>query len=285
MRAIVKCLFVLGVVMVASSVVWAGGLVQWNGQELDPALVSSDEAPSMEFASGTDLDALPPADPDWGTSSWITMSIGPGDFVRRWDCSSNYEPDLTNFEGISPKSGQSGACIGAPVHLPAGARLQYVRLVYYDSHPSSNPSMGLYRFNGYGPSNTSITSLSPSAWSSGNRSVDFGPLNYTIDNDGGYLGQPYHILAILHRSTGTPTQVEKVFNVLFWYTLQVSPAPASATFNDVSTGYWAFRYIEALAASGITAGCGGGAFCPEQSVTRAEMAVFLAKALGLHYPY
>ncbi len=61
-------------------------------------------------------------------------------------------------------------------------------------------------------------------------------------------------------------------------------APASPTFTDVPTGYWAFQHIEALAASGITAGCGSGNYCPEQYVKRSEMAVFMSKALGLHWP-
>ncbi len=68
------------------------------------------------------------------------------------------------------------------------------------------------------------------------------------------------------------------------YRRQISPAPASATFNDVGTGDFGFQHIEALAASGITAGCGGGNFCPTASLTRAQMAVFLANALGLHWP-
>lgn len=61
----------------------------------------------------------------------------------------------------------------------------------------------------------------------------------------------------------------------------VSPAPATATFNDVPVSHPFFRYIEALAASGITAGCGSGNFCPNSPVSRGQMAVFLAKALGL----
>ena len=65
---------------------------------------------------------------------------------------------------------------------------------------------------------------------------------------------------------------------------QVSPAPATATFNDVPTSDPGFQYIEALAASGITAGCGGGNYCPDANLTRRQMAVFLAKALGLHWP-
>jgi hypothetical protein len=70
--------------------------------------------------------------------------------------------------------------------------------------------------------------------------------------------------------------------VRIYYKLQVSPAPATATFADVPTNYIYFRAIEALAASGITSGCGGGNFCPDQNVTRGELAKFLANALGLH---
>ena len=67
---------------------------------------------------------------------------------------------------------------------------------------------------------------------------------------------------------------------------QVSPAPAVATFNDVPTSDPAFQYIEALAASGITGGCNVAPpqYCPDATLTRRQMAVFLAKALGLHWP-
>jgi hypothetical protein len=63
----------------------------------------------------------------------------------------------------------------------------------------------------------------------------------------------------------------------------VSPAPGTATFADVPVSDGAFQYIEALVASGITAGCGGGNFCPDATLTRRQMAVFLSKALGLHW--
>jgi hypothetical protein len=69
----------------------------------------------------------------------------------------------------------------------------------------------------------------------------------------------------------------------FTYHLQVSPPPATATFGDVPTSDAAFAYVEALAASGITGGCGGGNFCPNSPVTRRQMAIFLAKALGLSF--
>jgi hypothetical protein len=49
-------------------------------------------------------------------------------------------------------------------------------------------------------------------------------------------------------------------------------------FSDVPAGYWAAAWIKALAAEGITGGCGGDSYCPDQSVTRDQMAVFLLLA-------
>ena len=69
-----------------------------------------------------------------------------------------------------------------------------------------------------------------------------------------------------------------------WWKRSVSPAPLTPTFGDVPASHPFFQYIEALAASGITGGCGGGNYCPNNNVTRGQMAVFLAKALGLHWP-
>jgi plastocyanin len=73
-------------------------------------------------------------------------------------------------------------------------------------------------------------------------------------------------------------------SVRVFYKKQVSPAPATATFADVPTTDGRFRFVEALAAAGITGGCGGGNFCPDSPVTRGQMAVFLSVALGLFWP-
>ncbi|HET6899909.1 MAG TPA: S-layer homology domain-containing protein [Vicinamibacteria bacterium] len=82
-----------------------------------------------------------------------------------------------------------------------------------------------------------------------------------------------------------PVTTTRFTSVRVFYQLQVSPAPATATFpNDVPTGHPFFRFVEALAAAGITGGCSSGSYCPNSPVTRGEMAVFLATALGLHFP-
>jgi hypothetical protein len=53
---------------------------------------------------------------------------------------------------------------------------------------------------------------------------------------------------------------------------------ADTGFNDVPTSYWAAAWIKELALEGITTGCGGGSYCPDATVSRAQMAVFLLKA-------
>jgi hypothetical protein len=56
------------------------------------------------------------------------------------------------------------------------------------------------------------------------------------------------------------------------------PAAAGTVFLDVPTSYWAAPWIEKLAADGITSGCGSGNYCPEDPVTRVQMAIFLLRA-------
>ena len=56
------------------------------------------------------------------------------------------------------------------------------------------------------------------------------------------------------------------------------PAATGTVFADVPALGFGASWIEDLAASGISAGCGGGLFCPTSPVTRAQMAVFLLKA-------
>jgi hypothetical protein len=75
----------------------------------------------------------------------------------------------------------------------------------------------------------------------------------------------------------------KLQAVRVYYKLQISPDPTTATFTDVPVGHPFHRFVEALYASGITGGCGGGNYCPDAPVTRGQMAVFLAGALGLHW--
>ena len=55
------------------------------------------------------------------------------------------------------------------------------------------------------------------------------------------------------------------------------PPACTGVFGDVACPSLFADWIEQLAAEGITAGCGGGNYCPSLPVTRAQMAVFLLK--------
>jgi len=60
------------------------------------------------------------------------------------------------------------------------------------------------------------------------------------------------------------------------------PAVGESTgFGDVATNYWAAAWIKQLAAEGITGGCGAGIYCPDNPVTRAQMAIFLVRTFNL----
>ena len=51
-------------------------------------------------------------------------------------------------------------------------------------------------------------------------------------------------------------------------------------FTDVPPAtHWAFNFIERLARAGVTSGCGNGNYCPDDPVTRAQMAVFLERGM------
>jgi hypothetical protein len=59
------------------------------------------------------------------------------------------------------------------------------------------------------------------------------------------------------------------------------PPAATGVFLDVPAASPAAPWIEDLLHEGITSGCGGGNYCPGNTSTRGEMAVFLVKTFGL----
>jgi serine protease len=62
----------------------------------------------------------------------------------------------------------------------------------------------------------------------------------------------------------------------------VPPSVGGSTgFTDVDPTHWAAAWIKQLVSEGITSGCGSGNYCPEQPVTRAQMAVFLVRTFNL----
>jgi hypothetical protein len=62
------------------------------------------------------------------------------------------------------------------------------------------------------------------------------------------------------------------------------PTPASQRFADVPSSNVFYSFIDRLGALGITSGCGGGNYCPNDAVLRQQMATFIVRALGEFSP-
>ena len=83
----------------------------------------------------------------------------------------------------------------------------------------------------------------------------------------------------LYCPAGTVTRAQMaVFLLKGKYGAGFVPPACSGHFADVPCPSQFADWVEEFAAEGITAGCGGGDYCPSQPVTRAQMAVFLLKA-------
>ena len=165
----------------------------------------------------------------------------------------------------------------ATAHLPSGALLTYFELDYCDTNVTEDVLAGLFGCDYKGENCVPLSGFLSSATSGGCGSVntDLTPAAWTVDN----LNNELIVVMSAFALDGTTSFAGAIIG----YVLQVSPAPAVATFLDVPTGHPQFQFIEALVASGITAGCGGGNYCPNANLTRGQMAVFLAKALGLQF--
>jgi hypothetical protein len=183
----------------------------------------------------------------------------------------------------------------ATVTLPSGVDLDFLDLYYCDTNAANDLTARLRSFTGWNDANIGFADLiSVSSFGSAGCDYTFAPgggifrpdgvlpdFDHTVNNDVRYNGGYQYTIVVSSTVTDSTLSFK---GVDIWYHRQVSPAPGTATFTDVPTGHPYFRFIEALNASGITAGCGGGNYCPGNAVTRGEIAVFLAKALGLHFP-
>jgi hypothetical protein len=164
----------------------------------------------------------------------------------------------------------------APLHVPQGAVITGMELEACDPVAGGSVDVSLFRATEAATSAIGFVSTGIQETDGCSRWFEELGSPETVDN------QTYRYY--IEASNAPSNETETIGAVRVYYQLQVSPAPATATFGDVPTGHPFFQFVEALAASGITAGCGAGNFCPDSPLTRGQMAVFLSKALGLHWP-
>lgn len=213
----------------------------------------------------------PRSSPHFGTSSTSILTVS----AERFRLGSGTEGPID--PNTFMKTCQTGSCsFFAEMSLPSGAFITDLEVEGCDGDPAGHVAHVLVHF----PSPVGDFGFISPVGDSGTVATPgcgFFPVAvaHTVNN----LTGRYLIDVNLFSGTNVGFTAVRVR-----YNLQVSTPPGTATFNDVDTNHPQFQFIEALVAAGITAGCGSGNYCPDATLTRGQMAVFLSKALGLHFP-
>ena len=216
----------------------------------------------------------PPA--TFGTTEYSVTSVFSASFAS-FDSSQRIATNHDSYRFFS--SASSTQYFMGSVNVPAGVVIDYLGINNCDPSAAGGTYVFQLMDSTSGINYTQIGEIQ-SLQNSCAVEYNASALNYQYPANAGHNLQIYVISA-----AGAPTDGSAgVQSVEVWWRRQVSPAPATADFNDVPTSHPFFQFIEALYQSGITAGCGAGNYCPDSAVTRGQMAAFLAKALGLNWP-
>lgn len=176
-------------------------------------------------------------------------------------------------------SGGNNKGFSASVQIPAGVVIDYVGLRYCDTTANSAFTVNLDDIKGDSTFTVAINTTFPDSGCTTAYNPSAAGYNWDFNST--------HSLDVILFQAGPDVAGQVKFRgAEVWYKRKVSPAPGTATFTDVPLSDFAFQFIEAFSSAAITVGCDpvGPKFCPDRNVTRREMAVFFAKALGLHFP-
>lgn len=206
----------------------------------------------------------------YGTQDY-TVTVVPAIAFYPTSDTVHYSTNLSAFD--LSRTGTVGTVTNfyAPIDLPRGAIVDYIGL---NSKTTEANALGVAMYRrtpGAQISTVATFSSTVHGWATDYNAAPIGYLIFSPD-----------VSTVLHVQQGDFQGFQYLGHVEVWWRRTVSSASA-VTFNDVPASHAFYQFIEALAASGITAGCGNGNFCPDAPLTRGQMAVFLAKALGLNW--
>ena len=221
-----------------------------------------------------------PGDPrTYGTVSEVIHTIQATSFVG-FTTTATYQ-----VNGVLAQfcTGTTSCALNSGLMLPAGAVITKIQLDACDETTAGQVTATLFKLpvnegGGGGIIATALTGFTQDP----DCDLFDGPLGVaeTVNNATNAYAVSVSIGSSVPLSGTLRFQAVRVF-----YKLKTSPAPATATFNDVPTGHPFFSFVEALVAAGITSGCSVSPplFCPDNPVTRGQLAKFLGQALGLHF--
>jgi hypothetical protein len=294
--------------LIALAACMLGGVVSHSAIAADP-LGSSHTPQSLTLDQVREAEAQQRARGEFANAKYTTTHISAGNFVNHGDGSA---PSYLFYEYRYRPTTVTNPNYSAQVSLPQGAKVCYLGIDYYDNDTGNNIEATFSRQFGFDDTNVPTGEYLDVATSSDAPTSHYGhasamlapycafslpppisacvmylPACYTINNDihnngGGGLGSQYTVVVYIPTSAAASNLQFRGVD-LRWYR-QIAAAPVTATFSDVTTLHWAYQYVEALKASGITTGATATTFNPNGTVSRAEMAVFLSRALGLYWP-
>lgn len=214
---------------------------------------------------------------EFGTSDYTVTVIQAGSFTSDTVATTDFG---SLFRYFAPPE-TAGGHFFYGVELPSGAVIDFVGLETQDA--GSEYQANLYYVDRYSGTTTGLVSIDGTRNGFG---TDYNatPLSWQL------IQNAHNALVIdVYQRPCDPNICLRPPTISFgwveiWWKRTVRPPPATPSFTDVPTDDPAYQYVEALKASGITAGCGASTFCPDATLTRRQMAVFLSKALGLHWP-
>ena len=223
---------------------------------------------------------------DFGPTLAHFSGVHGGAFIGREDISGSWQYSAGN--GDLQRLG-SEAFANAQVIMPTGAVLSGFRWWANDSNVTADLAVFFFEscqpaFSAGPLAITILGQADPATTGSSGNQTGFVPIPArTVDNR-----SCTYFARVRFGSSGSPTTGGSLTwqRIRAQWNRQLSPAPAIATFSDVPTGHTFFQFVEALAASGITSGCNVAPpmYCPDDPVTRGQMAAFISKALGLTFP-
>lgn len=180
-------------------------------------------------------------------------------------------PDSNQFEAYIYAAAGAGIMMGGPPNCPAGI------LSFCPANPVTRADMAGYIFRAMHGKDTP-----PPVYQNIFADVTFNDYNafyiQGIFDDGitaGCGGGNY-----CPDQANTRAQMS-VFVVKAVEGADFVPPPAQGIFNDVPASDQFAPWIEYLYNQGVTAGCGGGNFCPTANISNGQMAVFLVKAFNV----
>ena len=245
------------------------------GLAAGPVLAQSTFAPEAPAEGGAQATVVRPGDGEsWGTTTDTLVTLFGHDFQLFQGTEG-----AINMTTAGRNCAAASCAYFAGLQVPNGATLRQVDLSFCDGDNLGEVRIALFSQSRFpGPATAIVPFSGTGTTATPGCAVLLVPIASppTVDNQANV-----YFLDVL-----APPGTNLNWNqVRVRYRLQVSPAPATATFPlDVPITHPFFRFVEALAASGLTGGCAPNSFCPDQPVTRGQLSVFLASALGLHFP-